>query len=136
MGFPLELITMLISTVLGGFMSLKASKDKAFIAALTQRQEGIQQARGKVDESFKFTRRLIALIVVLSVVLLPKVVAIFYPEIAVSVGYHEIQQGFLFFTDDAEKVKWIETKGLVITPLDSHLCAAIAGLYFGSKVGS
>lgn len=116
-------------------MAAKAAKDQAFMAAITQHQKGVQEARGPTNEAYQYTRRIIALTVIFAVVLLPKLVAIYKPEIAVTVGYHELQQGFLFFTDDVEQVKWREATGLVITPLDSHLCAAIAGLYFGGKAG-
>jgi len=126
---------MLISTLLGAWMSMKAAKDEAFMAAITQHQKGVQEARGKVNKHFQITRRIIALTTVFFVIAFPKIVAVWYPEIAVTTGYYELQQGFLFFSDDTEIVKWREAKGLVISPLDSNLCAAIAGLYYGGKAG-
>ena len=133
--FPLELVTALVFKVVGGFMSMKARKDEAFINALAQRQEGWQAARETTNKGLQITRRWIALSTVFFVICFPKIVAVMYPAIDVTVGYHEIQQGFLFFTDDVEKVKWVTAKGLTITPLDSHLLAAIIGLYFGDKAG-
>jgi hypothetical protein len=31
-------------------------------------------------------------------------------------------------------VEWKQLKGLVITPLDTHLVSAIVGLYFGASI--
>jgi hypothetical protein len=40
----------------------------------------------------------------------------------------------LFFTEGKELIKWQSLKGLVITPLDTHLLSAIVGLYFGASM--
>ncbi len=134
-GFPLEILTMLGSTLLSGMLSLKKAKDEAFIAALAQQQKGQQEARSVTNRTFQITRRWIALMSVFSVIVLPKLVAIFDPDILVTVGYTEFNPGFLFLTEDRDVVVWREVSGLVITPLDTHVIAGIIGLYFGTKVG-
>ena len=134
-GLPLELITMLLSTVLGGVMSIwgqntknKAEQQKLLIA-------GQQAARehGAKDIHFAWTRRIIAISAVFSIIVLPKLVAVFYPEVPVFVGYTEVQGGFWnFFFGPDDKIIWQSAKGFVITPLDTHIVSAIVGLYFGA----
>tara|TARA_B100001093_G_scaffold479756_1_gene509025 strand:- start:751 stop:1194 length:444 start_codon:yes stop_codon:yes gene_type:complete len=141
-GLPLELITMLFSTILGGVMSIWGQNTKAKQAQqemLMQRAnfqaKQVNRARdaGKNDKHFAWTRRLIALSAVFSIIVLPKVVAVWYPEVTVYVGYTEVQGGFmnwLFGPDEA--IQWKMAKGFVITPLDTHIVSAIVGLYFGA----
>jgi len=134
-GLPLELITMLFSTILGGVMSIwgqsnknKAEQQKLLIA-------GQQEAReyGKTDSHFAWTRRIIALSAVFAIIVLPKLVAVWYPDVSVIVGYTEVKGGlfnWLFGGDGT--VQWQAAKGFVITPLDTHIVSAIVGLYFGA----
>jgi len=141
-GLPLELITMLFSTILGGVMSIwgqsnksKAEQNKMLLSRANFQAEQVNAARdaGKTDSHFAWTRRLIALSAVFSIIVLPKVVAVWYPEVNVIVGYTEVQGGFtnwLFGPEEA--IKWITAKGFVITPLDTHIVSAIIGLYFGA----
>ena len=141
-GLPLELITMLGSTVLGGVMSIWGQSIKAKQAQnemLLQRAEfnrgAVDDARkaGKNDKHFAWTRRLIALSAVFSIIVLPKLVAVFYPEINVIVGYTEVEGGILnWLLGGNETVRWQAASGFVITPLDTHIVSAIVGLYFGA----
>ena len=142
-GLPLELITMLGSTVLGGVMSVWGQSIKAKEAQLKMlmerasfnaKQVAMARDAGKNDKHFAWTRRLIALSSVFAIIVLPKLVAVFYPEVSVIVGYTEIQAGFLdfIFGPGEEMVKWKYAQGFVITPLDTHIVSAIVGLYFGA----
>ena len=63
-------------------------------------------------------------------ILLQKII---FPELTVSVGYTKFRPGFLFIPEK-EAMKWIEFSGLVITPLDTNLVAAIIGMYFGGSL--
>lgn len=143
MGLPLELITMLGSTVLGGVMSVwgqsqknKAEQQKMLMerANFNAKQVAMARDAGKNDKHFAWTRRLIALGSVFSIIVLPKLVAVWYPDVPVLVGYSEIQAGFFsnFFGTAVEVVKWKTANGFVITPLDTHIVSAIVGLYFGA----
>ena len=141
-GLPLELITMLFSTILGGVMSIwgqsnksKAEQNKMLLARANFQADQVNAARnaGKTDSHFAWTRRLIALSAVGSIIVLPKVVAVWYPDVSVIVGYTEVQGGFmnwLFGPEDA--IQWKSARGFVITPLDTHIVSAIVGLYFGA----
>jgi hypothetical protein len=90
-------------------------------------------ARRYENKGFQVTRRIIALSAVFAVIVWPKVVAVFWPEVPVVVGYTEWNPGFLFF-EGSEETTWQAVKGLVLTPLDTHLLSAIVGLYFGASM--
>lgn len=140
-GIPLELITMLGSGLMSGVMSLWSQSLKAKAEAHSRlmdkvgvKKEMVENARAYDKPAFTFTRRIIALAAVFSIIVLPKLAAVIMPELPVLVGYTEWNPGFWFFTDGADQIKWMTFKGLVITPLDTHLMSAIIGLYFGASV--
>jgi len=142
MGFPFEIITMLASTVLGGVMSVWSESRKAKAEAqklLITRGEFDMKARkqsldqGLKDKGFAWTRRIIALTSVFAIVLLPKLVAVYYPDVSVTVGYTQWNPGGLF-RNGREVFEWITFQGLVITQLDTNLVSAIIGMYFGGSL--
>ncbi len=139
--FPAEAVTLLGSFALSGGMTLwskaieaKKQHNADMLAAATQHTKSVDAARdyGRHNKGFSFTRRTIALMVVFAVIVWPKLVAVIFPEIDVTLGWTEWNPGFLFFGGSSEVV-WQTAKGLVITPLDTHLVTAIAGLYFGAS---
>ena len=132
---------MLGSTVLGGVMSIwadsrkaKAEEQQLLITRGKFQLQAVEAARNVQDKGFQWTRRIIALTAVFSIVVLPKLVAVFAPDVSVTVGYTEFKPGFLFFTKDVEIFKWITFEGLVITQLDTYLVSAIIGMYFGGSL--
>jgi hypothetical protein len=142
MGIPFELITMLGSGLLSGVMTLwsqnQKSKQEAFqraIDGLAAQSEATDLARRYENKGFQVTRRIIALMAVFAVIVWPKMVAVFWPEIPVNVGYTQFNPGALFgIFEGSEEIKWQSMKGLVLTPLDTHLLSAIIGLYFGASM--
>jgi hypothetical protein len=139
--FPFEIITMLGSTLLSSVLSLWSQKIKAkqdeqkmLITRGEFQLKAVDAARNVQDKGFQWTRRIIALTSVFAIVVLPKLVAVFYPDVDVTVGYTLFQPGFLFFTDGREVFEWITFKGLVITQLDTNLVSAIIGMYFGGSL--
>ena len=139
---PFEMITMLGSTVLGGVMSIwsqsikaKQAEQKMLLQRADVQQKGFREAREYENVGFQWTRRIIALIAVISIVLLPKLMPLVSPDISVIVGYLEFKPGFLFLPEK-EIMKWVtlSSNSLVITPLDTNLVAAIIGLYFGGSL--
>lgn len=141
MTFPAELITLLASTLLGGMLKVWGMKNETqrmqagiMLQAVVKEQEGFKAAREYSNKGFQFTRRIIAIAAIMAIIVWPKVAAIFWPDIPITVGWTELQGGFLFFTDEKLIMKWHEIKGgLVLTPMDTHLVSAISGLYFGSS---
>ena len=141
MGFPFEIITMLGSTVLGGVMSVwaesrKAKQDnqKLLITRGEFEMKARKAARDVKDKGFQWTRRIIALSSVFAIVILPKLVAVYYPSVDVTVGYTNWNPGFLFFKPGREVFEWVTFQGLVITQLDTNLVSAIIGMYFGGSL--
>jgi hypothetical protein len=139
---PFEMITMLGSTVLGGVMSIwsqsikaKQQEQQMLIQRANTQTEAFKQAREYENVGFQWTRRSIALTAVFAIVLLPKLMPIFQPDVSVIVGYLEFKPGF-FFIPEKEIMKWItlSSNSLVITPLDTNLVSAIIGLYFGGSL--
>ena len=142
MGIPFEMITMLGSTVLGGVMSIWSQSIKAKQAEqkmLLQRAEvqtaAFKEAREYENVGFQWTRRIIALTAIFAIVVLPKILPLIDPQAQVIVGFLEFKPGFLFF-EGKEVMQWIPmaSRGIVITPLDTNLVAAITGLYFGGSL--
>ena len=138
---PAEALTLLGSFALSGVMTLwsksieaKRQHSEDMLAAATQHTKSVDAARdyGERNKGFSFTRRTIALMVVFAVIVWPKLVAVFMPDISVTLGWTQWNPGFLFF-GGSESVVWQTAKGLVLTPLDTHLVSAIAGLYFGAS---
>ena len=132
---------MLGSTLLSGLLSVwaesrkaKAEEQRLLITRGEFEMKAVSAARNNKDKGFQWTRRIIALTAVFSIVVLPKLVAVFAPDVLVTVGYTQFKPGFLFFTKDVEIFKWITFEGLVITQLDTNLVSAIIGMYFGGSL--
>ena len=75
MGFPFEIITMLGSTVLGGVMSIwadsrkaKAEEQQLLITRGKFQLQAVEAARNVKDKGFQWTRRIIALTAIFSIV--------------------------------------------------------------------
>ena len=139
--FPFEIITMLGSTLISSLLSLwsqrlKAKQDeqKMLITRGEFQLKAVDAARNVENVGFQWTRRIIALSSIFAIVILPKLVAVYYPDVDVTVGYTLFQPGFLFFTDSREVFEWITFQGLVITQLDTNLVSAIIGMYFGGSL--
>ena len=139
---PFEMISMLGSTVLGGVMSIWSQSIKAKQAEqklLIQRAEvqtaAFKEAREYENVGFQWTRRIIALTAIFAIVVLPKILPLIDPQAQVIVGYTEWKPGFLFF-EGKEVMQWVPMaqRGIIITPLDTNLVAAIIGLYFGGSL--
>jgi len=139
--FPVELITLLGSSVIGGLMKLwaraqDARRQEHLIAldAMNAKADIIDRARRYENNGFQWTRRIIALTATFFIIALPKLIPLFWPDVAVHVAYPQIDEGFWFFTSAIEEIRWVEMKGIVLTPLDTHLLSAIIGLYFGGSL--
>lgn len=126
---------------MSGLMTLWSQSQKAKQAAfdraitgLAAQSEATDLARRYENTGFQVTRRIIALSAVFAVIIWPKIVPVLFPDMTVIVGYTQWNPGFLFFTEGSEAVTWQHMRGLVLTPLDTHLLSAIVGLYFGASM--
>ncbi len=139
---PMELLSMLASTVLGGVLSImsqkakdRAEEQKMLLQRAEFQAQQFDKAREVTDAFTKNTRRWIALMCVLAIIVLPKLAPFIDPNMPVYVGYVEtVQQGFWLFSSDVDMTQWKPLNGLVITPLDTHVVSSIIGLYFGGSL--
>jgi|TARA_R100000329_G_scaffold41217_1_gene38509 hypothetical protein len=142
MGIPMELLSMGASTVIGGVLSIMAQKgkDKAQEQQMLMARAGFQskqfdKARNVQDAFTKNTRRWIALMCVMAIIVLPKLAPFIDPSLNVYVGYTEaVTSGFWIFSSSTDMTLWKPLDGLVITPLDTHVVSSIIGLYFGGSL--
>ena len=139
-GLPVEMITMLGSSLLGGFMSIwgqsikaKQAEQKMLLARGKFQMAEIDKARRYENTGFQWTRRIIALSAVFAIIVWPKIVPVFF-DTTVWITWTEFSRGFLFLIEKKEVVMDKEFFGVVITPLDTHLMSAIVGLYFGGSL--
>ena len=139
---PMELLSMLASTVLGGVLSImsqrakdKANEQKMLLQRASFQSEQFDKAREVQDPFTKNTRRWIALLCVVAIIVLPKLAPFIDPTMPIFVGYVEtVAQGFSIFGSDTDMTQWKPLSGLVITPLDTHVVSSIIGLYFGGSL--
>ena len=139
---PMELLSMLASTVLGGVLSImsqrskdKANEQKMLLQRASFQSEQFDKAREVQDPFTKNTRRWIALLCVVAIIVLPKLAPFIDPTMPIFVGYVEtVTQGFWIFGSDTDMTQWKPLSGLVITPLDTHVVSSIIGLYFGGSL--
>ena len=139
-GLPVEMITMLGSSLLGGMMSIwgqsitaKQEEQKMLMERANFQMKSIESARTYENKGFQWTRRIIALTAVFFIIAWPKLVPVLF-DVPVILTWTEFTNGFLFLIDKKEILLDREFLGLVITPLDTHLMSAIVGLYFGGSL--
>jgi len=96
-----------------------------------------KDAREYRNGRFEITRQIIALVSIFAIIVIPKIAPFITPDMNITVGWSEFHPGFLF-VEGKNVIEWKTiTGGFVITPLDTHLVSAIAGLYIGATtVGS
>ena len=101
-GLPVEMITMIGSSVLGGVMSIwgqsikaKQAEQKMLLARGKFQMEAIEKARKYENPGFQWTRRIIALTAVFFIIVWPKIVPVFFAG-SVFLTWTEFSRGFLF----------------------------------------
>lgn len=126
---PTEILTMGVSSVIGGVLKIIDAKAQAQRQLLDALNKDAAARAAIPNKSYQFTRRTIALTVTFSVILLPKLAALAgYP---VTLGSTEVHSFFWGLFGDSAKLVWYTVGGMPITPLDTNAFAAIVGLYFG-----
>ena len=139
-GLPVEMLTMLGSSLLGGMMTIwgqkakeRANQQKMLLARGKFKMDEINKAREFDNKGFQWTRRIIALTAVFFIIAFPKLVPVF-TDVNVVLTWTEFEPGFWFLIDKKEVVMDKVFNGVIITPLDTHLRSAIIGLYFGGSL--
>lgn len=145
-----ELINAISSLVLGGVMTIwsqgakdRAEREKLALQAALQRHEASEAAQSRAREfeggaGFHMTRRAIALIVVVSGVLLPVLLPVFYPDITIVIGYYDTAQGLWPWSSTYETINWIAIgsglRPIVISPVTNNILITIIGMFFGNQI--
>ena len=127
----------MLSSLLSIWAQSRKAKDdqqKLLITRGEFEMKAVKAARQVKDKGFQWTRRIIALSAIFAIVVLPKLVAVYYPDVDVTVGYTNWKPGFWFLVEARERFEWITFQGLVITQLDTNLVSAIIGMYFGGSL--
>ena len=139
-GLPVEMITMLGSSVLGGVMTVwgqsikaKQAEQKMLLARGKFQMDAIEKARQYDNKGFQWTRRIIALTAVFFIIVWPKIVPVFF-DVSVFLTWTELSRGVFFLIEQKELLVDRKFAGVVITPMDTHLMSAIVGLYFGGSL--
>ena len=139
-GLPIEMITMLGSSVLGGVMTVwgqsikaKQAEQKMLLARGKFQMEEKDKARRYENKGFQWTRRIIALTAVFFIIVWPKIVPVLF-DVSVFLTWTELSRGFFFLIEQKEMLVDRQFAGVVITPMDTHLMSAIVGLYFGGSL--
>jgi hypothetical protein len=104
-------------------------------ARRTTKDVNVEAARTHKGKGFSFTRRTIAILSVISIVVLPIIASMAFPDFALSYGWVENKGGFWFFTEGKDIMKYTTLAGMTILPFHTHLLAAIVAMYFGKDVG-
>ena len=139
-GLPVEMVTMLGSSILGGVMSIwsqsikaKQEEQKMLLERANFQMKSVEGARAYENKGFQWTRRIIALTAVFFVIAWPKIVPVLL-DIPVILTWTEFKPGFLFLIEKKEVLMDRAFAGVVITPPATHLMSAIVGLYIGGRV--
>jgi len=127
-----ELINAISSLVLGEIMTVwsqsikdRAEREKLAIQIALQRHLATEISQTKAREfqdnsGFNITRRDIALIVVITVVLLPILLQAIYSDITIVIGYYNTTQSIWSWSNTYESIHWIAagsgTRPIVINP--------------------
>ena len=125
------MLTMGASTIVGMVGKAMDAKAKAQRQMFDAFNKDAIARSNTGTQTFQFTRRTIALTVIFAVVLLPKLAALGGAPVVVFTSGQEVSYLWGLFSSSAGTVLYT-VAGIPITPLDTHLAAAVAGLYFGS----
>ncbi len=99
-------------------------------------QDGARETLQK-NNLFGWICAIIAVLSVLAIIVLPKIAFLIDPSLLITYGFgqyspeNSILFGLINLGGGYEETLWHQAKGILITPLDTHLVSAIAGLYFG-----
>jgi len=141
--FPPELITMGVSTAIGAVMriwtNIREDRHQEFLQLMESNrlQANIYKEAREFQGSwsFEWTRRTIAILGVLAIIVWPKIVPVFWPDVPVVVFTPIYDKGFWWWNETLQASEWDWQYGAIfITPLDTNLIAAVIGLFFGSEI--
>lgn len=145
-----ELINAIGSLVGGGLLTIwsqaikdRTEREKLALEAALQRHQASSASQSaarefKGDKGFHFTRRAIALLVVISAITLPILLPAFIRDITIVIGYYDTVRGFWPWSSTYETINWIAIgsglRPIVISPVTNNILIAIIGMFFGNQI--
>ena len=136
-GLPIEVVTMLGSSLFSGLMTMwsqKSENEAKLMRQLASNREQYYQAQEvltKTDKTFSWTRRFIALTIVIGALIMVFAPAIFHIPTLVQT---EIVNSYLFGLITDKEIVHNMVKAFVIPEWWSSAFTAVVGLYFGSSM--
>jgi|TARA_R110000803_G_scaffold64447_1_gene125445 uncharacterized membrane protein YfcA len=141
-GLPMEMLTMLISTVGGAVMKMwsqtsadKAEQQKALITRFQESEKSVESARAFVNPNANWIRRflVISFMAMAGFILIAPALFNVTTQIPV-ISTEGFKLLFLDFTKDI--TTWIELEGIVTPDWLGHAILSVVGMYFGSSITS
>lgn len=145
-----ELINAIGSLVGGGLLTIwsqgikdRAEREKLALEAAHQRHQATNASQSaarefKGDKGFHFTRRAIALLIVISAITFPIVLPAFIRDITIVIGYYDTIRGFWPWSSTYETINWIAIgsglRPIVISPVTNNILITIIGMFFGNQM--
>jgi hypothetical protein len=145
-----ELINAISSLVLGGIMTVwsqsikdRSEREKLALQVALEHHQATEASQIKAREfqsssGFHMTRRAIALIVVIAVVLLPILLPAIYSDITIVIGYYDTTKSIWPWVNTYESIHWIAagsgTRPIVISPVMNNILITIIGMFFGNQM--
>jgi len=131
-GLPLEVITMLLSTVGSAYFRLKADSNADLANERDHRRKNIESARAINTPHAAWMRRFIVIAFIgMSYIIL--LAPIFNLPTVVPIEVDNVFR--LFFFDFGEKyTKYVTLEGMIVPEYLPHAILAIVGFYFGSSI--
>ncbi len=145
-----ELINAVASLLLGGVMTLwsqgmkdRAEREKMALQAALDRHAATEASQKAAREfegqaGFHYTRRAIALIVVVCGIALPIILPAFYSDITIVIGYYDTARGFWPWSATYETIHWVAAgtgnRPIVVSPVTNNILITIIGMFFGNQI--
>ena len=134
----MEVLTFIGTYVLKAFQNYtvdKSEQRKMELELMLRTQNVVTETRQahSTNKLLAITAAVLAMTGFFAVVLLPKLIFLFQPDVNVIYAYLETKN--YLFSSGLSKMMFKAVNGVLISPIDTHLVAAISGLYFGSVTG-
>jgi len=145
-----ELINAIASLIGGGILTIWAQgiqarneRERLALEVALGRHKASDESQSKArefksDKGFHLTRRAIALIVVIAVVLLPILIPVFVADVTIVIGYYDTARGFWPWSSTYETIHWMAvgygSRPIVISPVTNNILITIIGMFFGNQI--
>lgn len=131
-GLPMEVITMLLSTVGSAYMRLKADSNADLANERAHRKDSVESARAVATPQAAYMRKFIV-IAFLGMAYIILLAPIFNLPTVVPVEVDNVFR-LLFFDFGKKYTEYVTLEGIVVPEYLPHSIMAITGFYFGTSI--